>query len=168
MPIAPDFDFVRALIFGFDDLAADSCRSLLTSPVPCSVGSIDVVEPRNGCLETALRPVFLTEHLGHEFLPTVASFGHRRKSVGLLQSQRVRIFLQFDIVCTSGGGEEITLGPGPIRRLNHMRVHQNAAQALHAEPLDEAHTSHVSREVINLDGIFTDPPTVVFVPQVQT
>ena len=48
-----------------------------------------------------------------------------------------------------------------------MRIDQNAAKALHAEPLDEPHASHVRREIIHLDGALADPPTVVFVPQVQ-
>ena len=35
-----------------------------------------------------------------------------------------------------------------------MRVHQDAAQALHAEVLDESHAAHVGREVIDLHGAF--------------
>ncbi len=109
----------------------------------------------------ALRPVFLAEHLGDQLLPAVAALGHGRVGVGLLQGADVRVLLKVGVVGAGRGREEVPPGPGPVGRLDHVGVDQNAAQALDAEALDEAHAAHVGRQVVDLgralhgpDGVF--------------
>ena len=48
-----------------------------------------------------------------------------------------------------------------------MRVDQDVAQALDAEPLDEAHAAHVGREVVHLRRAVDGAPAVGFEAQVE-
>ena len=104
----------------------------------------------------------------HQLLPAVAAFGHRRIGVRFLQAPRTfGSLLQLDVVGAGRGGEEVAPGAGPIGRLDHVRIDQDAAQALDAEPLDKAHAAHVGGQVVDLDGPLAGPPAVLFLAQVQ-
>ena len=117
--------------------------------------------------EAALGPVLLAEHLAHQLLPAVAALGHGRVGIRLLQRRGVGSLLQLGVVGAGGRGEEIPLGARAIRRFDHVRVDEDAAQALDPEPLDEAHAAHVGREVVDLDRALARPPAVLLVAQVQ-
>jgi len=166
--VAPDFDRAGLLVLGLDHLAADGCGRLFASTVPGAERAIDIVESGDKRLQAALVPVFLAEHLRHQFLPAVAALGHGRIDVGLLQGTHVGVLLEPGVIDAGGGGEEISLGTGAIGGLDHVGVDEDAAQALHAEAFDKAHPSHVRGQVVHLGGAFAGTPAVLFNAQVQT
>ena len=68
-------------IIGQCYFAANRCRGLLLPSVICPKRTVHVVKARNKSLHPAFGPIFLAEHLGEQFFPTVAAFGHGRVSV---------------------------------------------------------------------------------------
>ena len=158
---------VSPAVDGFDHLAAERGGRLLAASEPGAVGAVDIVEAGEVGFQAALRPVFLAEHFRDQFLPAVTSFRHGRICVGFFQRADIRILLQVRIVGAGRRGKEIALGAGAPGRLNQVRVDQNAAQALDAKALDEAHAAHVSGQVIDLGGAFDGPDGVFFFAQVH-
>ena len=100
MPVAPYYDLALTGVFGLNDLATEGCRGLFTSAVPGAMRPIYIVESGDGRLESALGPVFLAEHLGHEFFPAIPAFGHGGIGVRFLQGPHIGVFLQLHIVGT--------------------------------------------------------------------
>ena len=166
-PVAPDLDPQVPGVLRLDHLAAHRGWSLLAPTEPRPVGPVDVVEPRDVRLEAALCPVFLAEHLRDQLLPPIAPLGHRRVGVRLLERQGVRALLEIRVVGAGRGREEVAPGAGPIGGLDHVRVDEDAAQALHAEVLDEPHAAHVGGEVVDLDGTLGRADGVGLVAQVH-
>ena len=150
MAVAPDGDLLVAGVNGFDHLPAQGRRGFFAAAVPGAVRAVDIVEPRDGRLHAAFMPVFLAEHFGHELFPAVTALRHGRIRIGFLEGAHVGILLQQGVVGAGRGGIKITAGAGAVGLLDHVRVDEDGAQALHAKPLDETHAAHVGRQVIDL------------------
>ena len=165
--VAPDEDVLFAGVHGFDDLAAERRGRLFASAVPGAVRPIDVVEAGDEGFHAAFHPVFLAKHLAHQLFPAVTALGHGRVGVGFLERAHVGVLLEQDVVGAGGRGIKIAAGAGAISGLDHVGVDENAAQAFHAEPLDEAHAAHVGGEIIHFDGAFADAAAIVLLANVE-
>ena len=166
-PVAPDLDAQVAAVLGLEDLAAHRGGGLLAAPEPGAVGAVDVVEAGDVGLQAALRPVLLAEHLGDQLLPAVAALGHGRVGIRFLEGDDVRGLLQVRVVGAGGAGEEVALHAGAVGGLGEVRVDEDAAQALHAEVLDEAHAAHVRGEVVDLHRALDGVDGVLLVAEVH-
>ena len=166
-PVAPDLDAQVAAVLRLEDLAAHRGRCLLATAEPGAVGAVDVVEAGDVGLQAAFRPVLLAEHLADELLPAVAALGHGRVGVGLLERDDVGRLLQVRVVGAGRRGEEVALHAGPVGGLGEVRVDEDAAQALHAEVLDEAHAAHVRGEVVDLGRALDGVDGVLLVAEVH-
>ena len=79
----------------------------------------------------------------------------------------MRIFLELCVVGARGGAIEIPRHAGTIGRLDQVGIDENAAEAHDAEALDETHSPHVCRHIVNLCGSFDRPPAGVLARQVE-
>src|SRR5206468_775124 len=137
---APDFDFVFAREFGFQDLAAHGGGGLFASAVPGAERAVDVVETGD---TGGNFPVFTevpAHALGKEFFPAVAVFGQSGVGVLFLQID-VRCFagLFFAVVDTRGRGVEESLDATELTGgQEQVRVDQHADHAQALVIFDEA------------------------------
>src|SRR3989442_4605399 len=155
MAVSPNLDLAAAVVDGLDDFPADRRRGFLAPAVPGAVWAIHVVETGNEGLEVSLWPILLTEHLGDKLFPAVATLGHCRVGVGLLQRPDGRVLLEQGVVGARGRREEVPPNADPAGSLNHVGVDEDAAETLYAEPLDEAHSAHPGGQAIDLHRAVT-------------
>ena len=77
------------------------------------------------------------------------------------------IFLQIGVICAGRGRKEIAPGARSPGGLDEVRVDQYAAQAFHAEVLDEAHAAHVRGEIVNFRRVFDSPHRIRLLAQIH-
>ena len=77
------------------------------------------------------------------------------------------VLLQVGVVGAGRGGEEVPLSAGPPGCIDHVRVDEDAAQALHAKTLDEAHPAHIGGEVVYLYRALDGADGVLLLAQVH-
>src|SRR2546422_8111425 len=141
--VTPDADLAASGVNRLDDLTADGGRGLFATAIPSTEGTVNVVETGDESFHPPLVPVFLAKHLADQFLPAVATLGHRGVGVGFLERADVWVLLEQGVVHASGTGKEVASDPRLVSRLCHMRVDENAAEAPDSKALDETHAAHV-------------------------
>src|SRR5262249_56717108 len=127
-----------------DHLPADRRWRLSPTSTPGAVRAIDVVEARDGALQTAFCPILLAKHFRHELFPAVTTLGHCRIGIRFFQRADPGILLELRVIGAGGRREKIAAGARAVSPLNHVGINQNATQALDSKALDETHSTHVS------------------------
>ncbi len=126
-------------------------------PSQVPMRTVDVVEAGDGGLQPRSAQYSWQNISRHQLLPAVAALGHGRVGIGFLERADVGVLLQVGVVGAGRRGEEVALGAGPVGGLDHVGVDEDAAQALDAEVLDEAHAAHVGRQVVDLHRALARP-----------
>ena len=149
LTVAPNLE----LGLGGDGLAAEGGGSLLTSTLPGTAGSVDVVETGNADVEGEVTAVRQGHLLGIQLLKTVHVLRAGRPGIALDEAGVGRILLLGLVVHAGGTGVEEVGGTTATGGLEH--VHGDGGVVETEDRLvgaDEAHTAHVGSKVVNLDA----------------
>mmetsp|Transcript_1154 Transcript_1154/g.4037 ORF Transcript_1154/g.4037 Transcript_1154/m.4037 type:complete len:402 (+) Transcript_1154:601-1806(+) len=158
------------LVPGGEDLSAEGSGGLLPSPLPSSVGSVDVVESGDPALHLKVLAVVHVDLLGRQLLQAVGVLRGSGPGIRLLESTALdlRVSLLVLRVDACGRGVEHPLGvvlPGSLKDVegdHGVVVHDHSVVAL-----DEAHAAHVRGEVEDVLAVLGDLHAVVKDAQVD-
>ena len=102
LAIAPDLDFVAPRVLSLNDFPANRGWSFLSAPGPGSVGTVDIVIPRNPGLETKILFKVPAHPFAEELFPPVTVFGKSRIGIFFLQRTDIRSCLFLSVVNAGG------------------------------------------------------------------
>ena len=105
-----------------DHLATDRGRGLFAPALPCPVGAVHIVEPRDARVEPEVLTEVAAHALGKELLPSVPIFRQGGVGVGLLERRNVRIFLFVSAIDACRTRVEEAIDARLLRRQDHVGV----------------------------------------------